>query len=160
MAQDSGYIYLSAEGKHKLEEELLYLKTVRRPELVKAIAHARSLGDLAENAEYHAAKEAQVFLENRIAVLEHQLARAKVIDSTQVAKDKAYLLARVTVRETLTEELTTFQLVTPEEADLDAHKISIQSPLGRALLGKGVGEKVLVAVPAGKMEYEIVAIAH
>ena len=160
MVKDSGIIYLSFDGKRKLDEELLYLKTVRRPELIRAIAHARSLGDLAENAEYHAAKEAQVFVEGRIAELEFTLSRCRVIDGAAWPADQARLLSRIRLLDLQSGAEEEYTLVHPEEADFDAGKLSIQSPIGSALLGKKAGETVEIQVPAGVLRYKILYVSR
>jgi transcription elongation factor GreA len=157
---DDGFVYLTREGKEKLDAELKELKTVKRPELVRAIAHARSLGDLSENAEYHAAKEAQVHLERRIAELEYQLSRARILDSNNLPHGEARLLSRVRLLDLKTKEEEEHTLVTAEEADFDNGKLSIKSPIGAALLGKKEGEVVEVKVPAGSLRYKILSITR
>lgn len=159
MAQGSNIVYLSFDGKRKLEEELAYLKTVRRPELVKAIAHARSLGDLTENAEYHAAKEAQVFVEGRIAELEFTLSRCRVIDGAALPAGQTRLLSRVRLLDLQSGTEEEYTLVHPEEADFDAGKLSIHSPMGAALLGKKEGATIEIQVPAGVLRYQILFVA-
>ncbi len=157
---DDGFIYLTREGKEKLDAELKELKTVKRPELVRAIAHARSLGDLSENAEYHAAKEAQVHLERRIAELEFQLSRARIIDSNNLPAGEARLLSRVRLLDLKTKEEEEHTLVTPEEADFDNGKLSVKSPIGIALLGKKEGEIIEVKVPAGVLRYKVLSVTR
>jgi transcription elongation factor GreA len=157
---DDGFVYLTREGKEKLDAELKELKTVKRPELVRAIAHARSLGDLSENAEYHAAKEAQVHLERRIAELEYQLSRARILDGNNLPHGEARLLSRVRLLDLKTKEEEEHTLVTAEEADFDNGKLSIKSPIGAALLGKKEGEVVEVKVPAGSLRYKILSITR
>ncbi len=157
---DDGFVYLTREGKEKLGAELKELKTVKRPELVKAIAHARSLGDLSENAEYHAAKEAQVHLERRIAELDYQLARARIIDGNNLPTGEARLLSRVRLLDLKTKEEEEHTLVNAEEADFDNGKLSIKSPIGTALLGKKEGDTVEVKVPAGVLCYKILSITR
>ncbi len=157
---EDGFVYLTREGKEKLDAELKELKTVKRPELVRAIAHARSLGDLSENAEYHAAKEAQVHLERRIAELEYQLFRARIIDGNTLPHGEARLLSKVRMLDLKTNEEEEHTLVTQEEADFDNGKLSIKSPIGVALLGKKEGEVVEVKVPAGVLRYKIISVTR
>ncbi|MGH8004272.1 MAG: transcription elongation factor GreA [Limisphaerales bacterium] len=157
---DDGFVYLTREGKDKLEAEFKELKTVKRPELVRAIAHARSLGDLSENAEYHAAKEAQVHLERRISELEYQLSRARIIDGNNLPQGEARLLSRVRLLDLKSSEEEEHTLVNPEEADFDNGKLSIKSPIGAALLGKKEGETVEVKVPAGVLRYKIISVTR
>ena len=154
----SGYIYLSAEGHRKMQEELKRLKTVDRPNVVAEISRARDLGDLSENAEYHAAKERQVLLERKISELEEKIRRVKTFDASAVDSEHAFLLCFVTVKDTKTGETIRYQLVSPEEADFDEDRISIHSPIGKGLLGKAKGEIVAIQVPAGTLTYEIVDI--
>ena len=153
-------IHLSKAGAEKLQKELHQLKTVKRPEVVAEIKRAREFGDLAENAEYHAAKEKQVLIERKIAELEDKLTRVRVFDDTDVDTSKAYLFAKVRVRDTRDGEEIEYTLVSPEEADVDNDIISIKSPIGKGLLGKAVGDVVQIEVPAGMIEYEIVAISR
>ncbi len=157
---DDGFVYLTRNGKTRLEVELKELKTVKRPELIRAIAHARSLGDLSENAEYHAAKEAQVHLERRISDLEFQLARARIIDEGALPKGEARLLSKVRLVDLKSNQEEEYTLVALEEADFDAGKLSIKSPIGTALLGKKEGDTVEVKVPAGVLRYKVVSISR
>ncbi|HLG93548.1 MAG TPA: transcription elongation factor GreA [candidate division Zixibacteria bacterium] len=157
---DDGFVYLTREGKDKLEAELKELKSVKRPELVRAISHARSLGDLSENAEYHAAKEAQVYLERRIAELEYMFSRARIIDENNLPVGEARLLAKVRLLELKSKEEEEYLLVTAEEADFDHGKLSIKSPIGAALLGKKEGDTVEVKVPAGVLRYKILSVTR
>lgn len=158
--RDDGFVYLTREGKEKLEAELKELKKVKRPELVKAIAHARSLGDLSENAEYHAAKEAQVHLERRISELEYQLVRARIIDGDSLPIGEARLLSIVRLLDLRSNQEENYTLVAPEEADFDAGKLSLKSPIGSALLGKKEGDIVEVKVPAGILRYKITSVSR
>ena len=153
-------IYLSKQGIIKLERELKKLKTVDRPRIISEISRARDLGDLSENAEYHAAKEAQVHLERKIAELEDKLSRAQSIDIDSIPADKAYLFAKVLVKDLSDGEEIEYTLAPAEETDVDNDVISIKSPIGAALLGKAVGEKVKVKVPAGTIQYEIIEISR
>jgi len=150
--------YLSREGLEKLEVELRDLKTRGRKEIAEEISEARAKGDLSENAEYDAAKEAQGLLEKRIAELEHTLATASVIDEKNIDSSKAYLLSRVTIKNHTTGKKMSYILVGREEADFKAGKISVESPIGAAILGKEIGDVVEVDVPAGKLKLELLNI--
>lgn len=151
---------MSKQGILKLEKELQTLKTLERPRLIAEIKRARELGDLSENAEYHAAKEAQTHLERKIAELEDKLSRVRPIETDSIPNDKAYLFAKVLVRDLEDDEEIEYQLAPADEADVDNDIISIQSPIGAALLGKSVGEVVEVKVPVGIIKYEIVNISR
>lgn len=150
--------YLSREGYEKLEEELKDLKTRGRKKIAEEIAEARSKGDLSENAEYDAAKEAQAHLEKRIAELENALAHARILEDEDIKIDKAYLLSTVTIHNKKVDKKVKYTLVSPDEADFSKNKISVESPIGKALLGREIGEQVEVDVPAGTMELEILNI--
>lgn len=147
--------YLSKEGYEKLDKELRDLKTRGRKEIAEEIAEARAKGDLSENAEYDAAKEAQGYLEKRIAELENTLATSSIIDDKNIDDTKAYLLSTVTILNKKTNKEMKYTLVSKDEADFKAKKISVDSPIGQAILGKEVGDVVEVDVPAGKLELEI-----
>lgn len=147
--------YLSREGYEKLDKELRDLKTRGRKEIAEEIAEARSKGDLSENAEYDAAKEAQGMLEKRIAELENALANARILDEEDINIDKAYLLSTVTVYNHKLDKEVKYTLVSKDEANFKEHKISIESPIGKALLGSEVDEVVEVEVPAGKLKLEV-----
>ncbi len=147
--------YLSKEGYDKLDKELRDLKTRGRKEIAEEIAEARAKGDLSENAEYDAAKEAQGYLEKRIAELENTLATSSIIDDKDIDDTKAYLLSTVTILNKKTNKEMKYTLVSKDEADFKASKISVDSPIGQAILGKEVGDVVKVDVPAGKLELEI-----
>jgi len=149
---------MTAAGYAQLEEELKRLKTVERPAVIKAIAEARAHGDLSENAEYHAAKEKQGWIEGRVMELEDKIGRAEVIDVTKLSGSKVMFGALVTVADEDTDEEQTYQLVGADEADIKAKRISIASPLGRALMGKSVGESVVVETPNGAKGYEVVKV--
>lgn len=155
---DSGPIHMSEEGFEKLRADLHRLKFVDRPAIVAEIKKARELGDLSENAEYHAAKEAQTHLERAIGELEFKLARAVVVKRDEVAKGKAYLFAKVTVVDLDDDEEEVFTLVPAEESNPDVNHISVKSPIGQGLLGRGAGEVVDIQVPAGVLKYKIVKI--
>jgi transcription elongation factor GreA len=147
--------YLSREGYEKLDEELRDLKTRGRKEIAQEIADARAKGDLSENAEYDAAKEAQGMLEKRIAELENALANARILDEEDIKTDKAYLLSTVTIYNHNVDKEVKYQLVSKDEADFKQNKISVTSPIGEAVLGSEIGEVVEVDVPAGKLKLEI-----
>ncbi len=147
--------YLSKEGYEKLDKELRDLKTRGRKKIAEEIAEARAKGDLSENAEYDAAKEAQGHLEKKIAELENTLATASIIDDKDIDDTKAYLLSTVTILNKNTDKEMKYTLVSKDEADFKAGKISVESPIGQAILGKEVGDVVDVKVPAGKLTLEI-----
>lgn len=156
--EQSGNVYLKRDRLAELENELRELKTAKRKEIALKIAEARSHGDLSENAEYDAAKEEQSHLELKIAKLEHTLSRAIVIDEGSMPEDQIHILSNVKVKDLTYDEEITFELVSPEEADFELDKISVVSPLGKALLGKKVGDKVTVDVQNGVIEYLILEI--
>jgi transcription elongation factor GreA len=153
-------VYLSKEGRIKLEGELKRLKFEERPKLVAEIKRAKELGDLSENAEYHAAKEAQGHLERKIAELEDKMSRVRSFDTDKIPSDKVYLFARVMVRDLRDGEETEYIIVPPEETDIDSDKISVKSPIGLGLMGKAVGDRAEITVPAGKIVYEILKISR
>jgi len=153
-------VYLTQEGYDKLAEELEELRTRRRKEISQAIEHARSLGDLKENAEYHAAKEAMAYNEKRIKELEDKLSRAEIIEKGQIAADKAYIGAKLRLKDLKTEEEVEYVLVSPEEADPLKDCISVSSPVGKVLLGRSQGEIVEITVPAGILKYQIIKITR
>lgn len=152
-------IPMTAEGFTRLEEELKHLKSVERPAVIRAIAEAREHGDLSENAEYHAARERQSFIEGRLAELEDKIARAEVIDVTRLSGKAVKFGAVVTLLDEDTEEKTSYQIVGQDESDVKAKRLSITSPLARALIGKHVGDTIEVTTPGGSKSYEIVKIA-
>lgn len=154
----SDYIYLSAEGLAKLKAELHELRTVKRPKVVDDISRAREHGDLSENAEYHAAKEAQTHIERKIAELEFELSRSQVAKDRDFDPDTAVLLSSVKVKDLEDGEETVFHLVSQPEADIMANKISVDSPVGRAMIGHKSGDTVTVETPGGKIEYKILEI--
>nr|WP_320012849.1 transcription elongation factor GreA [uncultured Desulfobulbus sp.] len=151
-------IPMSLAGNRQLREELERLERVERPEIVKAIEVARAHGDLSENAEYHAAKERQSLTEGRILELKDKLSRAEVIDCSKVSTDRAVFGTVVTLMDLASESEVTYQLLGPEEADVKKGSISVLSPLGRALLGKEVGDEVLTKTPGGMREFEVMDI--
>lgn len=147
---------MTVNGAKILSEELHNLKTVDRPSVIRAIAEARSHGDLSENAEYHAAKEKQSFIEGRIAELEHKLSHAHVIDPSKIVNDGRIIFgASVTLFDLETEAEVSYQIVGDDEADIRLAKISVHSPVARSLIGKEVGSTVEVRTPNGLKEYEI-----
>ncbi|WP_134089534.1 transcription elongation factor GreA [Olivibacter sp. XZL3] len=152
--------YYSKEGLEKLKEELQYLKTEGRAAIAKAIAEARDKGDLSENAEYDAAKEAQGLHEAKIAKLEEVLANARLIDESKLDVTKVLALSIVKLKNTKNGAVMTYQLVSETEADLKSGKISVKSPIAQGLLGKSVGDKAEIEVPAGKIELEILEISR
>ncbi|MEM7169708.1 MAG: transcription elongation factor GreA [Pseudomonadota bacterium] len=151
-------IPMTASGLARLEEELRYLKSTARPEIIRAIAQAREHGDLSENAEYHAARERQSFIEGRVMELEDKIARSDVIDVSTLSGSTVKFGATVTVADEDTDEELTYQLVGEMEADIKAGRLSITAPLSRALIGKEVGDSVEVSTPAGEKGYEIISI--
>lgn len=152
--------YYSQEGLDKLKEELQYLKTEGRAAIAKAIAEARDKGDLSENAEYDAAKEAQGMHEAKIAKLENTLASARVIDESTLDTSKVLALSIVKLKNLKNGGIMTYQLVSETEADLKAGKISVKSPIAQGLLGKTKGDRVQIQVPAGEIELEIMEITR
>ena len=152
--------YYTEEGLKKLRAELNQLKDKERPKASQAIAEARDKGDLSENAEYDAAKEAQGMLELRISKMEEVLSGARIIDESQLDTSKALILSIVEVKNISTGQIMKFTLVAQTEADLKSGKISVESPIGRGLLGKGVGEIVEILIPNGKIEFEIIKISR
>jgi transcription elongation factor GreA len=151
-------IPITKEGYQVLKKELENLKTVERPRNIEAIEIARAHGDLSENAEYDAAKERQSFIQGRINELEYKLANADVIDPSKLAKDKAVFGAVILLENVDTGEEVKYQLVGPDESDIDKGKISVTSPLGKGILGKVPGDEVTFQAPGGKRVYEIVEI--
>ena len=152
-------IPMTAAGHKALDEEMKHLKTVERPAVIAAIAEAREHGDLSENAEYHAAKERQGWIEGRLAELEDKLARAQVIDVTKMDGDTVRFGATVTVVDEDTDEESTYKVVGEDESDVKAGKVSLTSPLARALMNKEVGDVVEVNAPGGLKSYEILTVA-
>lgn len=152
--------YYTQDGLDKLKEELHHLKTVGRAAISKAIAEARDKGDLSENAEYDAAKEAQGLHETKIAKLENTLSTARLIDESKLDLSKVLALSIVKIKNVKNGATMTYQLVAESEADLKTGKISVKSPIAQGLLGKSVGDKTEIQVPAGKMEFEILEISR
>ncbi len=154
----SKYNYLTQSGYDKLTAELEQLKTVERQKIAMAIAEARDKGDLSENAEYDAAKDAQGLLELKINEMEKVLANARVLDSSQLDNSKVVVLSSVVIKNVKNNKEIKYQLVSESEADLKAKKISVTSPMGQGLLGKKVGDIAVVETPRGNLEFEIVNI--
>ncbi|MCU0731368.1 MAG: transcription elongation factor GreA [Hyphomonas sp.] len=153
-------IPMTAEGHAALQAELKVLKSVERPNIIAAISEARSHGDLSENAEYHAAKEKQSFIEGRISELDDKLARADIIDVSKLGGKKIRFGATVTIVDVDSEEKFTYKIVGEDEADVKEGKISITSPLARAMIGKEEGDEAEVAAPSGARAYEIAKVVY
>ncbi len=152
--------YYTLEGLEKLKEELHALKTEGRSQISKAIAEARDKGDLSENAEYDAAKEAQGHHESKISKLTNVLANARLIDESKLDSTKVLALSIVKIKNMNNGATMTYQLVSESEADLKSGRISVKSPIAQGLLGKSVGDKAEIEVPAGKIEFEIIEISR
>jgi transcription elongation factor GreA len=153
-------IPMTTAGYDRIQHELKQLKSVDRPNVIKAIAEAREHGDLSENAEYHAAKERQSFIEGRVMELEDMISRAEVIDVTKLSGDTIKFGATVTLVDEDTEEEAKYQIVGQHEADVKEGRVSVTSPIARALIGKSVGDSVEVATPGGGRSYEILKIDY
>ena len=153
-------IYLTKEGRIKLERELKKLKFEERPKIVAEIKRTREMGDLSENAEYHAAKEFQVHLERKIGELQEKISRVQTVEADQIPTDKAYLFAKVKVKDLDDGEEIVYTLSPPEESDVDNDIISIKSPIGAGLLGKAVGDIAEIEIPVGVLRYEILSISR
>jgi len=152
---------MTARGEKLLREELDHLKSVRRPRVVQAISEARAQGDLRENAEYQYAKEEQGFIEGRIKEIENKLSKAQIIDVTKIAPTgKVIFGTTVGVMNLDTEDDVTYQIVGDDEADIKNNRLSVYSPIARAMIGKEIGDVVKVATPNGEVEYEICSIEH
>jgi len=150
--------YLTEEGLKKLQEELNHLKSVERPSISRQIAEARDKGDLSENAEYDAAKDAQGLLELKISKMEELVASVRIIDETKLDTSKVSVLCRVRIRNVANKAEMTYTLVAENEADLKSGKISVSSPIGKGLLGKKVGEVADITTPGGVMKFEVLEI--
>ncbi|MCS5707827.1 transcription elongation factor GreA [Candidatus Berkiella cookevillensis] len=152
---------MTEKGAQKLREELIRLKSVERPRIIEAIAEARAHGDLKENAEYHAAKEQQSFLEGRISEVENKLSQAEIIDVTQLAQNGRVVFGTTVILVNVnTDEEVTYKIVGDDEADLKHNMISINSPIARAAIAKEVGDVVIVQAPSGEIEYEVVDVKY
>ena len=158
MSQSQPISYFTEEGLKKLKDELHFLKTKERISITKQIAEARDKGDLSENAEYDAAREAQGMLEARIAKLEDTLSNARLMDSSMLDNSKVSILTKVKIKNLKNKQVVEYTLVTQSEANLKEGKISIDSPIGKGLMGKKVGDKIDITVPAGVIPFEIIAI--
>ena len=156
----SSTVYLTEEGLQKLKDDLHHARTVERQKISQEIAEARAQGDLSENAEYDAAKEAQGHLEARIVKMENALATARVVNEDEVDASKARILSNVRVMNKKAKREATYTLVAAQEADLKQNRISVESPIGKALLGTEVGEVVSVKVPAGAVQLEVLEITR
>lgn len=149
---------VTRKGYETLKKELESLRRIERPQNIKAIEEARSHGDLSENAEFHAAKDRQGFIEGRISELEYKLAHADIIETKKLPKDRAVFGSRVVLENIETGEDVQYQLVGSDESDIEKGRISVSSPLGKAILGKKPGDELTVQVPGGKRAYELVDI--
>jgi transcription elongation factor GreA len=154
----AGEVYLTREGFHKLQSQLESFKTTERQKIAKALAEARAQGDISENAEYDAAKEAQAHNESRIAEWETKLSNVRIIENENIPSDKVYIGAIVSLEDLDNDEKLTYMMVSPEEASYEENKISVFSPIGKALLGHKAGETLEITVPAGKLKYKILKI--
>lgn len=153
-------IPMTAEGYARIEEELRHLRSTARPAVIQAIAEAREHGDLSENAEYHAARDRQSFIEGRVAELEDQMSRAQVIDVSKLSGDTVKFGATVTLADEDTDEETTYKIVGELEADVKEGKIAVTSPMARAVIGKSVGDSVEVETPRGHKGFEIISVEY
>ncbi len=151
----AGEVYLTREGFHKLQAQLEAFKSTERKKIAKAIAEARAQGDISENAEYDAAKEAQAHNEAKIAELETKLSNVRIIENENIPSDKVFIGAIVTLQDLDNDEELTYMLVSPEEASYEENKISVFSPIGKGLLGHKAGETLEIKVPAGMLKYKI-----
>lgn len=151
-------IPITREGYGALKEKVRQLKEIERPQVVKAIQEARAHGDITENAEFEAAKERQAFLEGKIKELEHKIACADVIDPKTVKTDRVMFGCTVVLENLATEEPVQYQLVGPDESDVGQGRISVSSPLGKAMIGKEVGDEIVVQAPSGLRRYELLEI--
>ena len=150
--------YMTAEGYKKLVEELNELERVQRPAISKQIGEARDKGDLSENAEYDAAKEAQGMLEMRISNLKAMVSSARMIDESKISTKEVQILTRVKIKNTKTEQVMTYMIVSESEANFKEGKLSVTTPIAKGLLGKKVGQKATVSVPNGQLEFEVMEI--
>ncbi len=151
---------MTPSGLKKLQEELKRLKSEERPAIIRAIAEARAHGDLSENAEYHAAKERQSFMEGRIAELEDKTSRAEVIDPSTMSGDTVRFGATVKVVDEETDAEKEYQIVGADEANIEEGRISVTSPIARAMIGKGIGDQIEVQAPSGARYYEILGVSY
>ena len=156
----SEVVYYTEEGLEKLKADLNQLKSFERPNVAHQIAEARDKGDLSENAEYDAAKEAQGLLEAKIAKLEAELSKARILDESQIDTSKVLIMSKVTIKNSSNGAKMTYTIVPESEADLKAKKISISSPIAKGLLGKEIGDTAEIQVPNGLMKFEIIEISR
>lgn len=156
----SDHIYLSKDGRIKMEAELKKMKFEERPRIIAEIKRAMELGDLSENAEYHAAKEAQRHIERKIAEIEDKLSRVRTVDVDKIPNDKVYLFSRVLVKDQRNGEEILYTIAPADEADVDNDIISVKSPIGAGLLGKAIEDLVEIQVPAGLLKYKILKISR
>ncbi|KAA3617482.1 MAG: transcription elongation factor GreA [Calditrichaeota bacterium] len=152
------FVYLSAEGLEKLKKELHELKYVTRPKVTEKVSTARDHGDLKENAEYHAAREELSMVETKVQILQDRVARARIIDESEISLEEISILNVVKMKDTKTSKELTYTLVSDEEANFKEGKISVASPVGKGLIGKKVGDVAEIKVPAGILKYEILSI--
>jgi transcription elongation factor GreA len=155
---EANFVYLTKERLVEIEKELQEMKTTGRKEMAAKIAEARAHGDLSENAEYDAAKEEQGLFELKISKMEDMLSRVRLIDPSQFPENEVHILSKVKIKNLKNQKIIEYILVSPEEADFQAGKISLTSPVGQGLMGKKEGEKVQVKAPAGLLEFEILSI--
>ena len=153
-------IPMTREGYERFVKELEHLKTTKRREIAEDIAHARAFGDLKENAEYDAAKNSQAMNERRISDHEEKLARIQIIDETKIAKDQVLIGATVLLKDLKSQEEITYSIVTQDEADFDAGKLSVSSPIAKGLLGLKVGDTAEIKIPAGTLRYKVLKITR
>lgn len=151
--------YMTEEGYKKLIEELNELENVQRPAISKQIADARDKGDLSENAEYDAAREAQGMLELKIALLKDKLANVRFIDESQISADEVQILTTVKIKNTKNNQEMVYTIVSESEANLKERKLSVETPIAKGLLGKKVGEKAIINAPSGEIEFEVIEIS-
>ncbi len=156
----SDIVYYTEEGLEKLRKELEHLKTTERSSIARQISEARDKGDLSENAEYDAAKEAQGLLEAKIAKTESEFAKARILDESQIDTSKVLIMSKVTIKNVVNSMSMTYEIVPESEADLKTKKISISSPIAKGLLGKEVGDIAEIQVPNGLMKFEIIDISR
>lgn len=156
----SDIVYYTEEGLEKLRKELEHLKTTERSSIARQISEARDKGDLSENAEYDAAKEAQGLLEAKIAKMESEFAKARILDESQIDTSKVLIMSKVTIKNVVNSMSMTYEIVPESEANLKTKKISISSPIAKGLLGKEVGDIAEIQVPKGLMKFEIIDISR
>jgi len=151
--------YMTADGYKKLVEDLYELESIQRPAISKQIAEARDKGDLSENAEYDAAKEAQGMLEMKISLLKETIASARMIDESKINTNEVQIMTRAKIKNTKTGQIMSYMIVSESEANLKEGKLSVTTPIAKGLLGKKIGEKATITVPSGIMEFEVIEIS-